>query len=298
MKKQRRVDRSKEEEGSRRNEKSGSSKSCCADLDSFPTARAHDKKENSLEETGMGSNKMIFAFAAFILVIMAFNQMQLFKISSVSTGNEVSNGVALVAADVAPKGVPNIYGKELGISYDDVSSNNPQKADRTIAVLKSYDEGITLSGKNLERYIAITSQISCEYCCGAASIIFSKQDEERIEQQIQAAIASGKITSDQTGQYRRKAGEAACGCAHSFAMRGLAKYLLTQHDAEFTNEQILEELAKWKTLFFPGPMATKAAVMKEKGIPFTYGSLGSNEYRGIEKEVAASGSSGGMVGGC
>jgi len=53
-------------------------------------------------------------------------------------------------------------------------------------------------------------------------------------------------------------------------------------------------------LFFPGPMSTKAAAMKEKGVPFTYSNLGSNAYRGIEKDVTVSGSagSGGMVGGC
>ena len=85
-------------------------------------------------------------------------------------------------------------------------------------------------------------------------------------------------------------------------MRGLAKYLITEHASEYTDAQILEELAKWKTLFFPGPMSTKAAAMKEKGVPFTYSNLGSNAYRGIEKDVTVSGSAGssssGMVGGC
>src|SRR3989344_5029512 len=109
--------------------------------------------------------------------------------------------------DVIPKGMPAIYGKELGVSYDDVSPSNQQ---------------MTLSGEDLKRYIAVASQISCEYCCGVDSIIF-------------------------------RDGKAACGCEHSFAMRGLAKYLIKNHGSEYTNDAILEELGKWKTLFFPGP---------------------------------------------
>ena len=78
-------------------------------------------------------------------------------------------------------------------------------------------------------------------------------------------------------------------------MRGLAKYLIKEHGSEFTNEQVLEELAKWKTLFFPGPMAAKAEVLKQKGIEFSYANLGSNRYRGIEQGQATGGA---MVGGC
>ena len=66
-------------------------------------------------------------------------------------------------------------------------------------------------------------------------------------------------------------------------MRGLAKYLLDRHANEFTNDEILEELGKWKVLFFPGIMQNKANVLKQKGIEFNYINLASNKYRGIEK---------------
>ncbi len=175
--------------------------------------------------------------------------------------------------DVIPKGVPLIYGSELGVSYDDVSATNQQKSDATIKKLALQDVNIKLSGDQLQRYINITGQISCEYCCGAPSIIF---------------------TTD-TGQY--KAGDAACGCAHSYAMRGVAKYLITKHGSEFTNDQILEELGKWKTLFFPGPISQKAAILQQNGIDLNYINLASNKYRDIETSSSAS-SGTGMVGGC
>lgn len=164
--------------------------------------------------------------------------------------------------DVIPKGSPQIYGNELGVNFDDVSPSNQEKANATIKKLGALDKQINLSGAELERYIAIAGQISCEYCCGAKAIIFSD-------------------------------GKAACGCSHSYAMRGLAKYLLKNHGDEYTNDGILEELGKWKTLFFPAQLAAKAKVLQEKGIELNYINIASNKYRGIEK-----GSEGGMVGGC
>ncbi|HLD58234.1 MAG TPA: hypothetical protein VI977_01155 [archaeon] len=183
------------------------------------------------------------------------------------SGNTTAN-----FSSVSPTGVPAVYGAELGIRYDDVSTANPQKADSTIAVLSAFDQEksstrIELTGNDLQRFITIGSMIACEYCCGATTLVFSD-------------------------------GTAACGCAHSYAMRGLARYLISKHGSEFTDDQILEELGKWKTLFFPSVLAQKAAVMKQKGIEFNYINLASNKYRGLEKETSSSGSGSSMVGGC
>ena len=166
-------------------------------------------------------------------------------------------------SSIIPTGTPKIYGNELKIKYDDISTANPRLADASIGVLGNLDDKITLTGADLERYIKIASQISCEYCCGAPSIIFSN-------------------------------GQAACGCAHSYAMRGLAKYLIKNHPKEFSDDEILEELGKWKVLFFPDVHKEKASALESKGIKINYINLASNKYRGIEQ-----GSSGGaMVGGC
>ena len=172
----------------------------------------------------------------------------------------------LLAADPRPAGTPAIYGAELGVNYDDVSEANPGLADQTIAKLSKYDREMSLEREQLNRYIKIGSSISCEYCCGAQSIIFSN-------------------------------GQPACGCAHSYAMRGLAKYLIKNHGSEYTDDQILEELGKWKVLFFPGVHAQKAAVLEKSGIQLNYINLASNKYRGAEKG-SVSGSGGSMVGGC
>ena len=123
------------------------------------------------------------------------------------------------------QGAPAVYGEELGVSFS--------KVQPSIDVMRQFDPGygnqkITLTGEELTRYIDIGLRISCEYCCGALSIIF-------------------------------KDGSAACGCAHSQAMRGLAAYLLKNHGSAYSNDQILQELARWKGMFFPKQMIAKMA---------------------------------------
>ncbi len=227
--------------------------------------------------------RISFGLLIAALFIVGFNTLQINNMVgeretlitaaavNAATGNAVAQAVSNYQTqqqsqpgiDVAPKGVPAVYGAELQVSFDDVSVSNPQKTDATINKLAVFDEQITLSAEEMTRYIDIAGRISCEYCCGAESIIFPN-------------------------------GQAACGCAHSYAMRGLAKYLLKNHGNEYTNDQILEELGKWKTLFFPGPMAAKAKILQQQGIELNYINLASNKYRGIEQGKGG----GSMVGGC
>lgn len=126
---------------------------------------------------------------------------------------------------VISSGVPEIYGQELGVSFDSVQ--------QSINVMRQYDptygnNKITLAGEDLERYINIGLRISCEYCCSAKSII-------------------------------RNDGQAACGCAHSIAMRGLLAYLVQNHGVEYTDDELLRELARWKGMYFPKQMIKKMA---------------------------------------
>ncbi len=198
---------------------------------------------------------------AVLSLIIVFSAGRLY--GSQVTGSISDSGIALVSAsEIIPKGIPEVYGKEMGISYDDVSPNNPRLADAAISKLSQHED-LKLDANQMSRYIKIGSSISCEYCCGAKAIIFSN-------------------------------GERACGCAHSYAMRGLAKYLLINHP-NMSDTEILAELGKWKVLFFPGIHEAKAQVLEQNGIDSKdYINLASNLYRGIEQGQG----SGGMVGGC
>jgi len=220
---------------------------------------------NKSEKFRLGNTEyLVIVIGVILLAVVFYNTIRISDLAG-TTGNTIGSILPSVSAsEILPSGVPKIYGEELNIKYDDVSANNPQKADATIEVLSNFDRTMNLEGENLQRYINIASKISCEYCCGAESIIFSN-------------------------------GQAACGCAHSYAMRGLAKYLITKHGDEYTDDEILEELGKWKVLFFPGVHETKAKVLKAQGVEINYINLASNKYRGIEKGQS---SGSGMVGGC
>ncbi|OGH71351.1 MAG: hypothetical protein A2921_00460 [Candidatus Magasanikbacteria bacterium RIFCSPLOWO2_01_FULL_43_20b] len=128
-------------------------------------------------------------------------------------------------------GVPDKYGQELAVNFDQVQ--------QSMNVMKQFDPGygankIVLTGEALKRYTDVGLRISCEYCCGAKAIVFAN-------------------------------GEAACGCAHSQAMRGLAAYLIEKHGAEYTDDQILRELARWKGRYFPKQMSKKMTEQLQNG---------------------------------
>ena len=134
-----------------------------------------------------------------------------------------------------PTGVPDVYGEELAISFDEV-----QDAINKVRLFgPTYGEGgqkITLTGQDLERYINIGSQTSCQYCCGVTTLV-------------------------------NEDGTASCGCAHSIMMRGLAAYLIKNHP-ELTDEQILEELNTWKITYFPKQtLSDKLLEMEKAGEP-------------------------------
>lgn len=161
------------------------------------------------------------------------------NISKVGKTGSTENGVTLsgnLSEDaiklVISEGTPEIYGEELSVSFNQVQ--------QAIDIMEQYDptygksKKITLSGDDLQRYIDVGLRISCEYCCGVESII-------------------------------RKNGEGACGCAHSQAMRGLIAYLVQNHGTEYSNDEILREIAHWKGMYFPKQMIQKISDQLQEG---------------------------------
>ena len=229
------------------------------------------ENENQTMKGGKKSNTettVQYVIIAVLAVLLVYNGVKIYGADNLSiNGNAVATGIGTVSAlDVLPKGTPDVYGSEIGVSYNDVSASNPQLADATMAKLTKYED-MQLNSAQMERYVKIGSSIACEYCCGAKTLVFSN-------------------------------GERACGCAHSYAMRGLAKYLLTEHP-DMTDLEILNELGKWKVLFFPGIHEKKAEALKANGVDYTnYVNLASNLYRGAENQASAGSGSSQMVGGC
>lgn len=131
---------------------------------------------------------------------------------------------ASVVEVVMARGVPEKYGAELNLSFD--------RVQESMNAMKVYDQSeygkgqIKLSGEKMKRYAGIGQKIACEFCCSAKAIT-------------------------------REDGTAACACGHSVAMRGLAAYLIEKHGNEYTDDEILRELARWKGVYFPRQMVDK-----------------------------------------
>lgn len=184
-------------------------------------------------------------------------------------------GYALMSADTAgdqgtdlaeftmPTGEPEVYGEAMGVSFDDVSNDTPEKANKVLAKMASHDKKSLSSSQN-DRLVSILYDmgggISCEYCCEAESV----------------------VTGD---------GDSGCGCGHAAAMRGLVKYLVTE-EPSMSDEAIQEEVAKWKTRFFPEQTKGRADALRENDVQPTAVTLSVNDY----KDVGAG--EGGWVGDC
>lgn len=191
------------------------------------------KRQNNIEIA-------TYVVLAIIIAVVAFNQYQLSIISGrmVNTGSS-SNSGSVDLMSFLPRGIPSVYGQELGVSFDDpvnsLSIMSAMDGDLYPTGELKFDQ---LTDSQKQRYLRIGSSISCEFCCGAKTLIAPD-------------------------------GRAACGCAHSAAMRTLAKYLLKNHENEFTDEQILEELVKWKTMFFPKQMLPRLAQQNGQQVSLT-----------------------------
>ncbi|MBI2668680.1 hypothetical protein HYX14_02450 [Candidatus Woesearchaeota archaeon] len=194
-----------------------------------------------------------YGLLALAIIVLIFNQVQISSVSTLlggsSTGALVSNKelstldlaaikstghtVAAVfpvenfkTADDAmaamfPSGTPD-YGQALGVSFDDPVGS--------LSKLASMYRGLKteVEQKNPEawqRFINLASNpvgISCEFCCGI-----------------------GPIGADKNGNSR-------CGCQHNPALLSVALYLTAYTD--YSDGEILREVMRWKTLFFPKNM--------------------------------------------
>lgn len=170
------------------------------------------------------------------------------------------------------QGIPDLYGAELGVNFDDVQNS--------MNIMKQFDLGYgrkkpTLTMEEMKRYTSVNLGISCEFCCGAKAIV-------------------------------TETGEAACGCAHSQAMRGLTAYLIKNHGDKYTDDEILRELARWKGRFYPKQMVKKMSGQLQTGeYTSDIASLLLNvklpKYSAASKEAPLPSEidhAGGMVGGC
>lgn len=129
-----------------------------------------------------------------------------------------------ILAIMLPTGTPE-YSEALGgISFDDPINSLDYLAKWYYPLTKEVEEN---DPETWQRYLGLAAEprgISCEFCCG---------------------IGAQGIT---------KEGKSRCGCQHNPAVLSLTMGLIQSTD--YNDAEVLREVMRWKTLFFPQSMIT------------------------------------------
>jgi len=121
-----------------------------------------------------------------------------------------------------PTGTPDYSEAIGGITFDDPVNSMEYLAKYFYSVK---DEVKNNHPDKWKRYVDLASEprgVSCEFCCGI-----------------------GPIGADKNGESR-------CGCKHNPASLALVLGLLK--DTDYSDAEILREVMKWKTMYFPKNM--------------------------------------------
>ncbi len=148
----------------------------------------------------------------------AMSLATVFDLSRIKTQEDAMNVLM-------PKGTPE-YGQELGISYDDPVGS----LEKLAGMWEPYSRKVRQENPDVwNRFMALASKpvgISCEFCCGV-----------------------GAVGIDSNGN-------SICGCQHNPALLSITLWLMENTD--MTDQEVLAEALRWKTLFFPRDMISLA----------------------------------------
>ncbi len=118
---------------------------------------------------------------------------------------------------------PAEWASELGISYDDPVTALNFLAQKLYPAMKTDLQ--QNDPQTWQRYLALATRpvgISCEYCCGVGPVSVTPR------------------------------GELTCGCAHNPAVHAVTMYLMK--NTKLSDAEILREVMRWKSLWFPKDM--------------------------------------------
>lgn len=139
-----------------------------------------------------------------------------------STGNPAQDAIAASVPTGTPFYVLEGPGSEKikGATFDDPITS--QKVWASLLGSKRFGtaNAIQLTPEEEQRWQKLTSAFTCDYCCGGPNSVTTINR---------------------------------CGCAHSYAWQGMAKFFI-KHYPQYTDEQIMGEMTKWKGLWYPKGM--------------------------------------------
>ena len=138
------------------------------------------------------------------------------------TGNPTQDAIASVVPTGTPFYVLDGPGVEKikGVSFDDPLTSQKVWAGLLGSRRFGTANAIQLTPEEEQRWQKLTSVFTCDFCCGGPNSV--------------TTISR-------------------CGCAHSYAWQGMAKFFIKYYP-QYTDEQILGEMTKWKALWYPQGM--------------------------------------------
>ena len=139
-----------------------------------------------------------------------------------NTGNPTQDAIVAVVPTGTPfyaLGGPGVE-KIQGAAFDDPITSQKVWASLLGSRRFGTENAIQLSPEEEQRWQRLTGVFTCDFCCGGPNSVTTIN---------------------------------ACGCAHSYAWQGMAKFFIKYYP-EYTDEQILGEMTKWKGLWYPQGM--------------------------------------------
>lgn len=139
-----------------------------------------------------------------------------------STGNPTQDAIAAVVPTGTPSYILEGPGSEKvkGATFDDPITSQKVWASLLGSRRFGTANAIQLTPEEEQRWQRLTSVFTCDFCCGGPNSVTTINR---------------------------------CGCAHSYAWQGMAKFFIKNYP-EYTDEQILGEMTKWKGLWYPQGM--------------------------------------------
>jgi len=138
------------------------------------------------------------------------------------TGDPIQDAINSVVPTGTPFYAQSGPGSDIikGISFDDPIVSQKIWASLVGSQRFGFDKEIKLTQEEQARYDRIVSVFTCDYCCGSPSQVT-------------------RIVN--------------CGCGHSYAWKGMAKFFVKYYP-QYSDTEIAGEMTKWKGLWYPQGM--------------------------------------------
>ena len=139
-----------------------------------------------------------------------------------STGNPTQDAIAAVVPTGTPFYMLEGPGAEKikGATFDDPITSQKVWASLLGSRRFGSANAIQLTTEEEKRWQRLTSVFTCDFCCGGPNSVTTINR---------------------------------CGCAHSYAWQGMAKFFIKNYP-QYTDEQIMGEMTKWKAIWYPRGM--------------------------------------------